>query len=115
MSLKEVVPNAEGAPEDTTGSNAYASIYEGLDKTEPGNWLKIGVEYIKERRVQDIANVRRAVQRYFSQACIRDKYGMVSRVQPVDDYSCIMWVKKTKIEVYEELLPQATLEKLGVS
>lgn len=90
------VENNATPPERAVSSGMYGDIYEALYKAEPNTWIAISITHTAESRIREIANSRRACQRFFAQVDIAGKYRMESRVDPIDEFNSIMYVLKKK-------------------
>lgn len=86
-------------PERTVASGQYGEIYKNLYALDDGKWLSIAITHTAETRLREIANVRRACQRFFAQKEVAAKYGMVTQVEPKDEFNSVMYVKKVSKEM----------------
>jgi hypothetical protein len=75
-------------------SREYDAVYSMLEQSAPGAWISIPITYDPARREQDIANVRRACQRWFAQKQNKNNYHMVSQVTQGEGDTCTMYVQK---------------------
>lgn len=97
MPFGAIILNVE-PPTKNAESVTYGPIYEALSNLEPGKWMAIPIEHTKETRIKEIANVRRAIQRYFELEEIKTAFGYRSRVTSNGEDESIMYVQKLVTE-----------------
>lgn len=94
MPLGKVQTNVQ-PPSEKVASESYGPLYEALYAAKPETWISVEIEHpAGPAKKQEIANVRRAAQRWFELDANKNVYHMVSQVTSVDATHSVMFIKK---------------------
>lgn len=111
MPLGKTVANS-APPKEETKSGSYGPLYQALYDTQPDQWCAIDIEHPadQEGKTREIANVRRAAQRWFALGENVNTFHMVSLVTEQSETLSTMFIKK-EARIRKKTMQGSELEK----
>jgi hypothetical protein len=95
--MYKIATNVE-PPEDKHSSDKYKDIYESLEKLPVDSWMSIEIPHLEDNRLDKIHQVRRAVQRWFSQTHNKSWLKAVTQVESVSPVLSRMYIQKLHLQ-----------------